>query len=952
MDKKLISEITRIGEMMGVKGSSLILESTLCPFCDVIMRRISDLSALATKNSDQIEFKYKVNELLERVKNEGNLTVGQKEALQTAINKLKEVESASDNVASFKSKVDAAIKQNDALSDVLPAKANLIDNNIMRQMDYSKIYQDPKLVNDFFVNSPKIKETMTKLDAYIIGPDFKTNLSKFKSVDEYAGKVETTLKERFRKDGFNETLSDGLAKRFKNYIKARVELEPNLNPFVNKIDDVVEPVNVNSVIKRRRKVGLGDETLEKEYVDRYNDIIKKNGVDLTEEEKLFKETVEEWKVGKIDDVGEAFKTKVGEPKVEATGGEDTIKSASAKDLRNLFERSASEVNIEDLTIIQKLREFVAANAKDVDSNMTIIKNVKDAIDKGKKVNLDEFTVRKAFESKGFPKSDIDVYIKKLNNPTKGNGYLDYFYWKYVEPAFKTFSALEIPAWIKRTINGKPPLTTQDLVNQFQKEVDKLLINFNPNKNYSKEIRELRIKFGKIRQLDSNVYPYYAALYEQWVTYMKKSLSSNEVALKNFEVFEQKLISQKEDFFNSSWRKMINKEVVEVVGEDGLPKLEFNMLSNPYGSGKKMIKELLTSGPVKAAAINIWDRAKTWFFTNVFRSPRQMEEYFIRNGYTKNNLEFNKFTNLTGRKNVAVANLLQKYIIKYIYVPTIVGLVLSAYEVGANALQGGDLDPIDGPMIENFTRTFYGWGLSDTIFEGHPEWYKTVKSYGLLDAFIPPVADVLVGVINYYRKESSGELKSGDEIFKEKTDEIYDGAVEKANTKANKVWSESDADAKEEIYAKSNYKSTEQLLSGGRYPNLTTEQQKFLLSRLSFDPTPNLTALRNIKVRPIPKDVTDFKGINVKDYIDSDSIEKSINSETVGNAVLQGKSGKKYVVIRTYGGEDPFKVLDKTNDNNIEKQGVAVVKPSYGEIKPTTDLSFISLNQFYNEYNDL
>ena len=71
MDKKLISEITRIGEMMGVKGSSLILESTLCPFCDVIMRRISDLSALATKNSDQIEFKYKVNELLERVKNEG-----------------------------------------------------------------------------------------------------------------------------------------------------------------------------------------------------------------------------------------------------------------------------------------------------------------------------------------------------------------------------------------------------------------------------------------------------------------------------------------------------------------------------------------------------------------------------------------------------------------------------------------------------------------------------------------------------------------------------------------------------------------------------------------------------------------------------------------------------------------------------------------------------------------
>jgi len=91
--------------------------------------------------------------------------------------------------------------------------------------------------------------------------------------------------------------------------------------------NVGDPVNVNSVIKRRRKVGLGDETLEKEYVDRYNDIIKKNGVDLTEEEKLFKETVEEWKVGKIDDVGEAFKTKVGEPKVGS--GDGNIESMTA-----------------------------------------------------------------------------------------------------------------------------------------------------------------------------------------------------------------------------------------------------------------------------------------------------------------------------------------------------------------------------------------------------------------------------------------------------------------------------------------------------------------------------------------------------------------------------------------------------------------------------------------------
>jgi hypothetical protein len=269
MDKKLISEITRIGEMMGVKGSSLILESTLCPFCDVIMRRISDLSALATKNSDSIEFKYKVNELLERVSKSNDLNSNQKAALQNVINKLKEVESASDNVASFKSKVSAAIEENNyQLKSVVKNTSDSVDNNIMRQIDYSKIYQDPKLVNDFFVNSPKIKETVVEIDAYIIGPDFKTFLSKFKSVDDYVGRVEETLKERFIKDGLDATLSDGLAKRFKNYVKEKVELNPNLNPFVNKIDDELATKNLE--IKDFKPPKLEDVKFKPALIEVYN----------------------------------------------------------------------------------------------------------------------------------------------------------------------------------------------------------------------------------------------------------------------------------------------------------------------------------------------------------------------------------------------------------------------------------------------------------------------------------------------------------------------------------------------------------------------------------------------------------------------------------------------------------------------------------------------------------
>ena len=276
MDKKLISEITRIGEMMGVKGSSLILESTLCPFCDVIMKRISDLSALATKNSDSIEFKYKVNELLEKVSKSNDLNSDQKASLQNVIKKLKEVESASDNVDSFKSKVSAAIEENNyQLKSVVKNTSDSVDNNIMRQMDYSKIYQDPKLVDDFFKNSPNIGETMTSLDDYISGPDFKNQLSKFKSVDDYVGKMEETLKEQFRKAGFNETLSDGLANRFKNHIKERVELNPDLNPFISKIDDELAAKNddinnKNLEIKDFKPPKLEDVKFKPALIEVYN----------------------------------------------------------------------------------------------------------------------------------------------------------------------------------------------------------------------------------------------------------------------------------------------------------------------------------------------------------------------------------------------------------------------------------------------------------------------------------------------------------------------------------------------------------------------------------------------------------------------------------------------------------------------------------------------------------
>jgi hypothetical protein len=241
MSKRLISEITRLHQLMGVKDNSLILESYGCPFCSSIIKQVDNFVDLMRRGGiDQIEFKLKVNELLDKLSKNNDLNLTEKTALSNVIRKVKEMELASNNVSKFREDLSFELfKRKEAFSDVINP-----ESIIKRVIDQKAIMSDPKLVDDLFKNSPKIKETMTSLDDFISGPNFKTNLSKFKSVDEYAGKVEYVLKERFRADGFNGDLSDGLAKRFKNYIKARVELNPDLNPFISKID---EPINAKPI---------------------------------------------------------------------------------------------------------------------------------------------------------------------------------------------------------------------------------------------------------------------------------------------------------------------------------------------------------------------------------------------------------------------------------------------------------------------------------------------------------------------------------------------------------------------------------------------------------------------------------------------------------------------------------------------------------------------------------
>jgi len=88
MNKNLISEIHRIHEIMGVKSKNLILESS-CPFCVKFLKEIDDLIVLLKKGDlDLAGFTSKIDDLESKI-DDMALSINEKQALKTKIQKAK-----------------------------------------------------------------------------------------------------------------------------------------------------------------------------------------------------------------------------------------------------------------------------------------------------------------------------------------------------------------------------------------------------------------------------------------------------------------------------------------------------------------------------------------------------------------------------------------------------------------------------------------------------------------------------------------------------------------------------------------------------------------------------------------------------------------------------------------------------------------------------------------------
>ena len=289
MKKELISEISRIHEIMGIE-KPLLLEST-CWFCKSIMDAIAELAELAKKGQiSPAEYQIKINKLLNDVKNNTNLTVYQKLSLETVIKKFNELSSSADDLAKKTENARTAIYRSaEALGD-LPASKYAIN--------WVNLYKSNEFIDDFFKFRSDTTGNIEKVEKIFENSDEAgKRLSKYSSFDEYFDNaLKPTFEKAYRDAGYDENMISSIVEKYRSKLKNNPKVGGKWNSPSPIVNPIVNPAN--APIKRPRKVGMGDETLDPKYADKYYELIKKTGSELTDEESAFKYAVEDWKAGK------------------------------------------------------------------------------------------------------------------------------------------------------------------------------------------------------------------------------------------------------------------------------------------------------------------------------------------------------------------------------------------------------------------------------------------------------------------------------------------------------------------------------------------------------------------------------------------------------------------------------------------------------------------------------
>jgi hypothetical protein len=246
MSKKLISEITRLHQLMGVKNSSLIIESVGCPFCSSIIKQVDNFVDLMRRGGiDQIEFKLKVNELLDKLSKNNDLNLTEKTALSNVIRKVKEMELASNNVSKFREDLSFELfKRKEAFSDVINP-----ESIIKTVIDQKSIMSDPNYAKNIFNSKADIIELKDQIRMMINFPNrLEKTVSKYKNINDYADAIGDVFSTVLKESGYEGELVTNMVSLMKTFIKEESGLS---HFFPSKIDNPIntKPIDIQNKVE-------------------------------------------------------------------------------------------------------------------------------------------------------------------------------------------------------------------------------------------------------------------------------------------------------------------------------------------------------------------------------------------------------------------------------------------------------------------------------------------------------------------------------------------------------------------------------------------------------------------------------------------------------------------------------------------------------------------------------
>jgi hypothetical protein len=436
-----------------------------------------------------------------------------------------------------------------------------------------------------------------------------------------------------------------------------------------------------------------------------------------------------------------------------------------------------------------LKAFQVLIIKAQDSASENLKKIVSSIRQGKKFKFEtpeqeKLIMKELKDSVG--EKNYNLIVKRLDNP-KGikMGPLSEIFWVYIEPIVKKYRELLTNTYFANKAKKYGYIDVNDInmyFDNFTKNIEGTIINYRGGDISLGEIKKLKDQFRRLKSAADMDNLYYASLWTDLNGYLSKTLDKN--SFESWGKITKKLMSEK----GSAWRWVSWKEIISdaKITEEA----QESLLKYSKGGNKTVLESIFTTSLLqksediyKIGVKKIWKqriglKLLSAFTTGSFKTPKEMEEFLLKNGYATKNVNVG-IKGVGIKLNAGGAYYLNRLLWRYIALPIIFTLVEWGI-IGGMERMYGELDNKDGvdvgidilikrlirkPIISDFVS-------SEEFKEAAPDWYEALN----------PFLDLIVSspLSNFTKHWVESQFILDQKTPEEKDLEEFDEKIEEIN----------------------------------------------------------------------------------------------------------------------------------------------------------------------------